>query len=341
MNTPAAAPAGVAAGAGSRPLSLLKLARPRTWYFASSMWLVAYLSTGSWRASGLLVGLVVCVLLTAATNLFNVLTDRREDRRNLPRRALLVDRVGPARLRSVTAGCYLVAVAVALAFTNPVHAALCLLGAAVSVSYSWGLRFKVRPVSSLVSISAVVVLPFVAGWSMAAPILEVTPLVLVFGLSFLAYANLKNLPDEAGDRAAGARTLFTAMSTGGSGRLLLLLLCLLWLPFLLLAGLVAAGLVAPRCLLLLVFLPGPLVLLRGIRRAVTEAEKEGVHALAYVYQMGFFTAGLVVYEPTVAAASVVTALALGSLTFEALGVDSRPRGLARLWRALWRLPENR
>ena len=314
-------------GAGPWPLSFLRLARPRTWYFAASMWAVAYLSTGAWRWPLLLAGIVICMLMTGATNLINAITDRREDRHNLPQRTLLIEHVGLPRLRVLTAACYVVPLLLSLALTPLVHTAVCLAGAAVSVSYSWGLRLKARPVSSLASLSTVVVFPFLAGWSMARPLGDVSPLVLVFGISFFAYANMKNLPDESGDRAAGVRTLFTVLSRGRGERLLL---ALLLIPYLVLAGLIAAGRVEPRLLLLLGFLPVPFLLVLDVRRSRTVAEKERVHAWAYLYQMVFLTAGLLLYEPTLIAALVLATLASCSLTFESLGVDSRPQGLAPL-----------
>jgi 4-hydroxybenzoate polyprenyltransferase len=236
---------------------LVKLARPRTWVFASVMWATAYLSTGSARLGMLLVGVAICFLMTAATNLLNVYTDRVEDSVNLRERAEMVSEVGERRLRWAIFLCYAFPLLVAAIFTPLPHVLVCGIGAVNSITYSWGPRFKARPFLSLASLSGVVVLPFIAGWVMVRSFTEVSPIVIVFAVALFAYANLKNFPDAEGDLKAGVRTVFNSYSPQYVRRFVL---ASMLAPYVLLVAFIAAGVLPVRFLIALPFAAGPLLI---------------------------------------------------------------------------------
>jgi 4-hydroxybenzoate polyprenyltransferase len=301
--------------------ALFRLARPRTWIFAMAMWLVAYLSTGFARPLPAVVGLTICISLTAATNLFNIYADQIEDRINLPYRVQLVEQIGYPRLKVAIALCYVLPLLLAVAFTNLTHTLVCLVGALDSIFYSWGVRFKDYLYLSLMSIACVIVLPFTAGWVMARSLQEVSPIVFLLGLFFFSYANLKNLPDAPGDRQRGVRTIFN-MYELSNGRWLVF--ALMVSPYGLLTLLVGLGLLSPHYLWVFVMLPILLVIIHRIPRASTWDEKESVHALGYLYQTLFCLITLIVYHPTLPTVLSLSVLLAGSMMVEFLGIDSRP-----------------
>jgi 4-hydroxybenzoate polyprenyltransferase len=305
----------------ARFLTLLKLARPRTWTFAAAMWSTAYLSTGRAEAAVLAAGMAICFLLTAATNLFNIYTDRAEDSVNLPHRLGMVDQIGLPALKVSIVFCYVVPLILAWRYTNVPHLIVCVAGALNSLGYSWGPRLKAHVFLSLAAISGVVILPFVAGWVAARPIGELSPIVAVFGLSFYGYANLKNLPDASGDRAAGVRTLFNSYSPAFTCRFVLAAMAS---PYVLLAALMAAGLLPLRYVFALPLAALPFWLVRRISGARSLNQKEVVHAFGFFYQISSLMVLLALYNPSGETLLTLLSLLTAAACVEGLGIDSRP-----------------
>ena len=317
-----------------RILALIKLARPRTWIFAISMWLIAYLSTGSAQPFICLIGVLICAGLTAATNLFNIYTDRGEDRINLPYRVQLVKQLGLPQLKTAIVFSYVLPLILALVFTNLRHTLLCTIGVLNSIFYSWGIRFKAHLFVSLLSISGVVVLPFFAGWSAVHPIQNISPVVFVFGFFFLAYANLKNLPDVSGDKENGIRTVFTLYKQNIGAWLVCAMMII---PYGVLALLIWSDILPQKYLSIFVMMPFLWLFWRGIPKAQTPVDREIIHALGYFYQVLLFMMLFLIYYPTLGVVISLVILFVLTSIVEYLGIDSRPYNL-RLSHLLQRRP---
>src|SRR2546430_9497274 len=105
------------------------------------------------------------------------------------------------------------------------------------------LRFKARPLASLISFSGAVGLAFLSGLSVMGSVNLLNPVFLLLTYFMLTYGTVKNLPDYSGDKKAGTRTSATifhslANAVRFSG-------ILLFTPYILLAVFVAAGSLAP------------------------------------------------------------------------------------------------
>lgn len=307
----------------SRIVALLKLSRPRTWSFAVSMFVGAYLSTGVYTLDKILVGAAIVALVTALTNLFNAYTDQEEDSVNLPNRQPMLEAIAFRRLKLwITAG-YIIAVCVA-AYLGPLFTLVVVIAVVDSILYSWGLRLKAHPVFSLVAFSGAVVLPFVAGWVTSRSIVEISPLVIVLGYFFFAYGNIKNLPDIPGDRQAGLRTLFTIYTFDKSVKVVS---AVLLSPYVLLCGFIMASLLGIKYVTCFLFMPVVTYIIYRAVTARTREEKEATHALGYFYQLTFFLVALILYEPSPIMIGAAVMLLAISATADYYKVDSRPYDL--------------
>lgn len=299
---------------------LLKLARPRTWCFIVSMFVFAYASTGHVEVLPFAAGVVIFCAMTAASNLVNIWTDREADAINLPHRAVWVARIGDDRLLCAIVACY--AALVILPWVGGLaFAVVVLIGAGISLAYSLGPRLKAHPLFALVAFATGVTVPFIGGWVIVEPVWTVSPVLLVVAWFFFAYGTLKNLPDIEGDRASGTVTFFTMFSRS---RAALLSGALLASPYLLLLGLILAGVLEPRYLITFLFVPLLAWVVYRTARAATPEAREATHALGYLYQLGFFLTLLLLYYTsplTILSAAIIAIVGIGA---DALQIDSRP-----------------
>ncbi|MGQ9674452.1 MAG: UbiA family prenyltransferase [Chloroflexota bacterium] len=307
----------------NRLVAILVLSRPRTWSFAVSMFLGAYLSTGAISWGKLLIGAATVAAVTGLTNLFNAYTDQREDMVNLPNRQPMLEAIAFPRLRLWIPAGYVIAICLG-AFLGLKFTVVVFVAVADSILYSWGLRFKAHPLLSLVAFSGAVVLPFVAGWVVERSILEISPLVLVLGYFFFAYGNIKNLPDIPGDRQAGLRTMFTIYSFDKSIKLVS---GMLLSPYLLLCALIVAGALETKYAPCFLFMPVVCYIIYRTMVAQTREEKEATHALGYFYQLLFFLVALNLYVTHAAMLAGSIVLLVFSITADYFKIDSRPYDL--------------
>ncbi|MCL5962350.1 MAG: prenyltransferase [Chloroflexi bacterium] len=307
----------------------LKLSRPRTWSFAITLFVFAYLSSGPVHLSSLVIGILVCAIVTAMTNALNIYTDQAEDRINLPKRQEMLEAIGTrVFLAAVVAG-YLLAV-FAGAWVGVTFAIAVLVGVVDSVFYSWGPRLKAHPLLSLFAFSGAAVMPFVAGWVISRPLSAISPIIFVLGYSFFVYGNVKNIPDARGDRSAGVRTLFTIFSYyKGVG----LVAILLTSPFLMLYVFIIVGWLDTRYAISFVFSPVIVYIVYRALVAQTQEEREATHALGYFYQLIFFLVTLSVYYFSIYSALASVAILAFSASMDYFKIDSRPYDL-RLARLL-------
>lgn len=306
---------------GESYLSLLKLARPRTWAFAVSMWLVAYYSTG--RATLFLscVGAFLCAAGTAGSNFINTLTDIEEDAINLPVRVHLLRKAGIPRVRIGAVIGHALPVILSLIFFNYIHSMLIVLAALDSILYSWGPRLKKGRWSSLIALSGVVILPFAAGWSAAADLRHLDPVIAVIGFFFAANINLKNLPDITGDELAGIRSLARG---GASGEETRFLTGALLVPYLLLGIFLLLNITPSRYAFLLLLFPLALYIIYRLSGARTRVERDAIYTIGFFYQVVFIILALSLYYPHPETAITLGVLYLLTIVIGATNFDSRP-----------------
>src|SRR5260370_14217198 len=78
------------------------------------------------------------------------------------------------------------------------------------------LRFKARPLASLLSFSGGVGLAFLSGVSVMGSINLLNPVFLLVTYFMFTYGTVKNLPDYSGDKKAGTRTSATIFHSLGN-----------------------------------------------------------------------------------------------------------------------------
>jgi len=313
----------VSASLWARSVAWLKLARPRTWSFATAMFVFAYASTGKVSAWRMALGILVAMLLTGTTNVFNAWTDRREDAVNLPHRGQMIATLGAGTLQGSVVLGYL-AVLTAGILAGPTYALLVFLGTLDSIFYSWGPRLKAHPIFSLLSFSGVVALAFISGWVMSEPFAAISPLIILLTYFFFAYGTIKNFPDAPGDKAAGVKTIYTVFS---GRKAILIASALLFSPYLLLTLMLVGGQLGLEYLLCYLFVPVLGLIIRKKLGDSTVEQREATHALGYFYQISFFLVTLTVYYArpgTVVAAILMFLLCVLSDYYK---VDSRPYDL--------------
>jgi 4-hydroxybenzoate polyprenyltransferase len=170
-------------------INIIKLARPRTWFFIYYSYIIGWI------------------------NLLNAYTDIEEDQVNLPNRVLMVDQLGLSNLRVLVILLY--GFTTVLALLMPFWFKIVYFVSVFdTVFYSLEpLRFKARPLLSMISFSGAVLLPGVASWTLNNHLVKTPPLLIFLGYMFFTYCTLKNLPDYEGDKYAGLRTSATVFKT--------------------------------------------------------------------------------------------------------------------------------
>src|SRR2546428_14097453 len=188
---------------------VLRLSRPRTWTFAASSFILGYTLAGGTSLFQIALGLAVAGLVTAATNVVNAFADRREDAVNQPSRLFWVEQIGlPGTITSLLV-LYGMAIAASI-LLGPLFMLVLAVGISTSTFYSLRhLRFKARPLASLVSFSGAVGLAFLSGVSVMGSVNLLNPVFLLLTYFMFTYGTVKNLPDYFGDKKAGTKTSAT------------------------------------------------------------------------------------------------------------------------------------
>ncbi len=300
---------------------VLRLARPRTWTFAASSFILGYTLAGGTSLFQIGLGLAVAALVTAATNVINAYADRQEDSVNQPRRVFWVEQIGRHGTIVSIAILYCLAFIASL-FLGPLFMLVLAVGVFNSVFYSVRpFRFKARPSLSLVSFSGAVGLAFLSGVSIVGSISLLNPLFLLTTYFMLTYGTVKNLPDYAGDKKAGTKTTATVFRTmDGAIRFSGFLL---FTPYLLLATLILMGQLAPiyyadfgMALILAIIVAKMLT-------AKSPQELEKTHTLGFFYAISFILFTLVLTSPTLSSIVVILSAYVWTLLVSRVSMDSR------------------
>ncbi len=300
---------------------VFRLSRPRTWVFPSIGFMLGYTLAGSGSLQQVLTGLAVACLVTASTNLVNAYADRREDAVNQPSRVLSIERIGPKK--ATVAATFFYGTAVAISTTLGLLFLLVLgLGIFNSLSYSLPpLRFKAKPLPSLISFSGAIGIAFLSGMSIHGSVDVLNPVFCLATYFMLTYGTVKNLPDYQGDRKAGTRTSATIFDKITSA--ILFAGVLLFTPYVLLVGLVAMGQLGTIYLLDLGLALGLIPILRQMWKTRTSEGLEKAHTVGFFYAISFLLFTLVLSSPTLQSLATVLGVFLWTLIVSKVNVDSR------------------
>lgn len=319
---------------------VLMLGRPRTCVPGMLTYALGAGFVGVSLGARPLIQALLCFLGAFVANLENTYTDLEEDSHNLPGRTHLVYQLGYRRLSQVIIGLQaaMLGVALCLDIYNFVFMIVALL---IVHQYSFApLRAKARPFAGMLVFTGVVTYPYFVGL-LADPTFEFARGLLdwlgggegrvehlafvVMGAFvaqwFIAKAMFKNVPDYYGDRAGGLRTsatIFPSWTAAASAAALVTTAT--YTAFCLL---VVFGLVPPRMLLALLFLP--LVAWNCVRLIRAQDGAKGNQCLKtdMVISVAFIASVLLLAHPTTL--SVVAVLAGGAtiLLSDWLAIDSR------------------
>ncbi|GAA2944018.1 MULTISPECIES: UbiA family prenyltransferase [Streptomycetaceae] len=199
----------------------VELVRPRTLLVSPLSYCVGLAVADHRFDFTVLLGIAFHVLAPLAANAHNAVTDLVEDGRNVPGRLKLVETAGEALLQKIVyAGLgvmLLLSLAISLAQTIIwVFSVFLVLGYS-SRKY----RLKGRPITGMAVFAMAVTEPYIAGALLADSWWEIPqydssyPVVLGAFLFcwYFAKGIMKNVPDYAGDKEAGLRTIPALMSS--------------------------------------------------------------------------------------------------------------------------------
>ncbi len=300
---------------------ILRLSRPRTWIFAASSFILGYTLAGGLSLFQLGLGLAVAGLVTAATNVVNAYADRNEDAVNQPSRVLWVDQIGTHGTVISIAILYGLALVTAL-FLGPLFVLVLTVGIFNSLFYSLKpLRFKARPLLSLVSFSGAVGLAFLSGVSIVGSINLLDPVFLLVTYFMLTYGTVKNLPDYFGDKKAGTRTTATVFRNIKNATRFSSLF--LFTPYILLITLVTTGLLSPIYLADLGMAIILSLIVFRMLKAKTSQELEKTHTIGFFYAISFILFTIVLTSPTLSSIIVILSAYLWTLLVSKISMDSR------------------
>jgi len=251
----------------------------------------------------------------------NAFADRKEDSVNQPSRVFWIDQIGlPGTVTSLLV-LYGIAIAVSI-LLGPLFMLVLAVGIFNSIFYSVRpLRFKARPLASLVSFSGAVGLAFLSGLSVMGSVNLLNPVFLLVTYFMFTYGTVKNLPDYSGDKKAGTRTSATIFHSLGNA--IRFSGILLFTPYILLATLVATGSLASIYLadlgLGLIFA----AIFFQMLKAKSSQELEKTHTFGFFYAISFILFTLVLASPTLASIIVILAAYLWTLLVSRVSLDSR------------------
>jgi len=199
----------------------VELVRPRTLLVSPLSYCVGAAVAGHPFDAVVLLGVLIHIAAPLAANAHNAVTDLVEDGKNVPGRLTLVETAGVGLLRrTVYAGLALMLVlslVISLA-----QSLLWVFSVFLVLGYSsprW--RLKGRPVVGMAVFSMAVTEPYIAGallgdsWGEIPRYDSYQPLLIGVFLFcwYFAKGIMKNVPDYAGDKAAGLRTIPALMSS--------------------------------------------------------------------------------------------------------------------------------
>ncbi|TCB97872.1 hypothetical protein E0H26_09720 [Micromonospora zingiberis] len=322
-----------AALAPSRPVPVglairltVTLGRPRTCVLGVVAFLLGYARIAEPGGWFVVLGTALTIIAGLVANLANAYTDVEEDSANLPSRIWLVARLGHRRLYWITAGLALAALALAVP-QGWEFVAFVVVGLVLVYQYSFPpLRLKAHPLLGLVGFAWAVIGPFLIGYFGALGSVRMPDAATLAVLGFLllwtmAKGLVKNVPDYAGDRAAGLRTsatIFPSRRAAATTAAWATVLAYLALPLLVLAD----ALPTQVALAIVWVVPAGWQGLRLVRAADPRVANT-VLRQDMLLSLAFLTTVLLLAYPGVTVLVTVLACLAVVLLSDALALDSR------------------
>jgi len=304
-----------------RGFLILNMSRPRTWVFAISSFLLAYLRFGGSISYLIAPGIMATALVSGATNLVNAYSDREEDALNQPIRSSWVSELGGRNVLISSIFFYVAALLSAFslgyAFTG-----ISILAIFDSLAYSLPpLRLKTRIIPGLLSFSGAVGLAFLGGEAAAGKLNLLDPVLWLVTFFMLAYGTVKNLPDYPGDRLVGIRTTATIFKSIGDATIATCIILIS--PYLILTALVFTGGLPQLFLANLLMVPIPIWLCLRSSCAQDTASLERIHTIGFVYATAFLNFNFLLCVPSMAAVASVASVYVYLSLVGKLAIDSR------------------
>lgn len=203
---------------------------------ALSVFIAGVISAPNWLSEilVLLLASFSAAMIAAGGNAFNDYCDRELDRHQKPHRPIPSGQVTPKAALGVTALCFLVGFAIAIALGG-VMVLIASWAIFLLLFYSW--RWKRTPLLGNVAVAFVAALAFIYG---GAAVHAASVAVWAAGLAFFFHLGreiVKDMEDCSGDAAASAKTFAVHFGLAAAGRLAALtffvLIAFLPLPYLL------------------------------------------------------------------------------------------------------------
>ena len=300
---------------------LFRLSGPRTWVFPSFSFILGYVAGGGAQLSQIGAGIAVASLVTAATNIVNAYSDRKEDATNQPQRLFWLGQIGSRQITAALVILYSTAFSLGI-YIGSLFVLVLGFGILNSIFYSLPpLRFKSKPFASLASFSGALGLPFLAGLTVRGSLDLLNPMLWLLTWFMFTYGTVKNLPDYFGDLKAGIRTSATIFKS--VKKAVLFSSTLLSSPFILLVALVSLGLLGTIYIADLVLVPVFAFVIAEMLKAKDVAGLEKAHTLGFFYAVSFLLFTLVLTSPTILSLAMVLVAYLWTLTVAKVSVHSR------------------
>jgi len=278
--------------ASKKVSNIVKLSRPRTWFFIITTYFLGICIGGTDSVARAGLGLAIFIIWVGATNVLNSYTDKDEDRENLPARYEMVRQTGDRPLLwyciAAFGGTLVLSALINVQFFIAYAGAVL-----VAVFYSAKpLRLKSRPGLDLLTFSGAVFFPLMGGWLLTGEELSGLPVLFIFlAYWFMTYGTFKNIPDYEGDKRTGVRnfaTVFPSRKAAVKAGFLLVLT-----SFVLLGLLVGSGLLPGSLMVNMGWLP--LVAMINLDQFEGDSFKklERAHTLGFFYAFGFLAITLI------------------------------------------------
>ncbi len=269
-----------------RSLTIIALARPRTWLFATLAFFFGYVFMVPWNILTLFLGLTIFMMITASANLINAYYDRFEDEINQPYRTQMLDIVGLKNIRNILIILYTLILFLSTRI-NLLFFIIALIGVFDSIFYSAPpLRFKRNAITGMIAFSGIMAIPFIAGWIINKSLWQITPLFYLITFFFFTYFSIKNIPDFIGDKKANIKTAMTSFNVYEKG--VYLSFFILFTPYILLLILLILQLISGIYYILYIFIPILVYLLKeNLRNEGNLPRLEKLHTYGFLYSIAF------------------------------------------------------
>src|SRR3989441_1554405 len=198
-------------------------------------------------------------------------------------------------------------------YLGPVFTLVLGFGILNSIFYSLPpLRFKAKPLVSLLSFSGALGLPFLGGLSVRGSLDLLNPMLWLLTWFMFTYGTVKNLPDYFGDMKAGIRTSATIFKN--VKKAVLFSGTLLSTPYIVLVTLVALGFLGPIYIADLALVPLLIFIFIEMLKARDSTGLEKAHTLGFFYAISFLLFTLVLTSPTIQSLVMVLVAYVWALT---------------------------